>query len=37
MLASDHLIKEEEEFRKVILIKFKRLKQKKNGMIVTLG
>ena len=35
VLASDHLIKEEEEFRKVILIASKEAKE--NGMIVTLG
>ena len=35
VLASDHLIKEEEEFRKVILIAAKEAKE--NGMIVTLG
>ena len=35
VLASDHLIKEEEEFRKVILIAVKEAKE--NGMIVTLG
>lgn len=35
VLASDHLIKEEEEFRKVILIAAKEASE--NGMIVTLG
>ena len=35
VLASDHLIKEEEEFRKVILIAAKEATE--NGMIVTLG
>ncbi|MHD0314653.1 mannose-1-phosphate guanylyltransferase, partial [Fusobacterium varium] len=35
ILASDHLIKEEEEFRKIILIAAKEASE--NGMIVTLG